>query len=137
MSRRSNARTLVESGESGWLARGLMGPTSDELRTICRDTGWTFLELDLAGAGTRVALMDAVAEQWRLPDYFGGNWDALDECLGDKLQRSPGGVLRLKHLHEADEMDQHVLVDILNGRMCEAPPPIVVVSDPPLPDTPW
>ena len=29
-------------------------------------------------------LFDALASALALPDYFGGNWDALDECLRDR-----------------------------------------------------
>jgi hypothetical protein len=28
-------------------------------------------------------LLASLAMQLQFPDYFGGNWDALDECLGD------------------------------------------------------
>ena len=32
---------------------------------------------------TREQLFDRFAADLKLPDYFGGNWDALDECLRD------------------------------------------------------
>jgi Barstar (barnase inhibitor) len=37
--------------------------------------------------GTKIedeqGLMTALSEGFEFPDYFGGNWDALDECLRD------------------------------------------------------
>jgi RNAse (barnase) inhibitor barstar len=32
---------------------------------------------------TKQQLLDALAEGLQLPNYFGANWDALDECLRD------------------------------------------------------
>lgn len=32
---------------------------------------------------SRAMLFDALRKNLRLPDYFGGNWDALSDCLRD------------------------------------------------------
>ncbi|MBM3667088.1 MAG: barstar family protein [Actinobacteria bacterium] len=39
--------------------------------------------LDAAAIGSKQELMAALSEALEFPDYFGGNWDALDECLRD------------------------------------------------------
>jgi RNAse (barnase) inhibitor barstar len=36
-----------------------------------------------AGISTKHQLLDVLAIGLHLPDYFGSNWDALDECLTD------------------------------------------------------
>jgi RNAse (barnase) inhibitor barstar len=36
-----------------------------------------------AGIETKPALFDVLARGFSLPDYFGRNWDALEECLRD------------------------------------------------------
>jgi hypothetical protein len=38
---------------------------------------------EIAPGATKNELLDAIAEALVLPDYFGHNWDALEECLGD------------------------------------------------------
>lgn len=38
---------------------------------------------EIAPEATKEALLSAIAEALVLPDYFGGNWDALEECLRD------------------------------------------------------
>ncbi|GAA2916805.1 hypothetical protein GCM10010524_54170 [Streptomyces mexicanus] len=40
--------------------------------------------LDLGGVTDKAALMDRAARALRLPDWFGRNWDALADCLGDR-----------------------------------------------------
>ncbi|MGW7293642.1 barstar family protein [Streptomyces xiamenensis] len=39
--------------------------------------------LDLTGVRDRDALLRRCAEDLGFPDYFGHNWDALDDCLRD------------------------------------------------------
>jgi len=48
------------------------------------------------GIQSEAVLMDALYNALRLPDYFGGNWDALDECICDLSWLPPGDVI-LKH----------------------------------------
>ena len=46
-----------------------------------------------AGIQSAVALLDALYNALRFPDYFGGNWDALDECICDLSWLPPGDVI--------------------------------------------
>ncbi len=48
-----------------------------------RAAGWLVDRVDLDGVGDKAAFMDRVATALRLPDWFGRNWDALADCLGD------------------------------------------------------
>lgn len=40
-------------------------------------------EIDATAIETKQDLMAALSDALELPDYFGGNWDALDEVLRD------------------------------------------------------
>ncbi|MEV7523073.1 barstar family protein [Streptomyces sp. NPDC091371] len=46
-------------------------------------SGWTAVLLDLDGVQTKAELMRRVDAALRLPEWFGGNWDALADCLRD------------------------------------------------------
>lgn len=43
----------------------------------------TYLKLSLININSKEALLKSVGDALGFPDYFGLNWDALDECLMD------------------------------------------------------
>lgn len=49
-----------------------------------------------AGIATKEALLSELHQRLRFPDYFGGNWDALWECIRD-LSWLPDGPVVLRH----------------------------------------
>jgi len=48
------------------------------------------------GISDKARLLAELARRLSFPDYFGLNWDALDECLRDLSWLAPGNVV-LKH----------------------------------------
>ncbi|MFG2149289.1 barstar family protein [Streptomyces sp. NPDC048696] len=48
-----------------------------------RASGWQVDVLDLTGVNDKAGFMDRCARALRLPEWFGRNWDALADCLGD------------------------------------------------------
>ena len=45
---------------------------------------------------SKQALLATLATQLNFPDYFGGNWDALEECMAD-LSWLPIGPVIVRH----------------------------------------
>ncbi|MET3985101.1 barstar family protein [Streptomyces sp. PvR034] len=45
--------------------------------------GWMVVRLDLDGVRSKADLMGRCERALRLPEHFGGNWDALADCLID------------------------------------------------------
>ncbi|MBX7468259.1 barstar family protein [Streptomyces sp. MAG02] len=58
-----------------------------------RAEGWATVVLDLTGVTGKAALMDRFARALDLPDWFGRNWDALADCLGDLPATGHGRLL--------------------------------------------
>ena len=48
------------------------------------------------GINSKTALLEALFMHLHFPEYFGGNWDALDECIRD-LSWLPQGDVVLCH----------------------------------------
>ncbi|WP_419993791.1 barstar family protein [Streptomyces boninensis] len=58
--------------------------------------GWHTASLDLTGAAGKGDLLTRTAEALHFPAYFGHNWDALADCLGDLSWLGPArGTLLL------------------------------------------
>jgi len=56
--------------------------------------------------------IEAIARALQFPEWFGGNWDALEDCLGDLSWRdSARTVLAMKNFQRNDELG--ILIDIL------------------------
>ncbi|MDH2342283.1 barstar family protein [Bradyrhizobium sp. SSUT77] len=63
-----------------------------------------------ADISNRMTLLGLIAQQLSFPDYFGENWDALEECLRD-LSWLPAGPVVLEHA------DVPLVRDIANARI--------------------
>jgi RNAse (barnase) inhibitor barstar len=89
---------IIRDARTGvYAAPQLLGP----LRAAARRTGVAWLDLDLAGVHDRDTFLRRCAEVFALPDYFGGNWDALQECMLDLAASGvPGCVVHWRHGQE-------------------------------------
>ena len=60
------------------------------------------------------AMLERIAQVLAFPAWFGGNWDALEDCLGDLSWRNAEGtVLVFEQFTPGDELG--ILVDILRA----------------------
>ncbi len=80
--------------------------TVDDMRAAAQKAGFAIFEADLGASRGKGALLAALAQAIRAPEWFGGNWDALADALGDlSWQGAPGYVLLLRdgNLASAEE----------------------------------
>ena len=74
------------------------------------DPGWPGkVDIDL-GAGDPI---DAIARALDFPAWFGRNWDALEDCLGDLSWRKAPHRLVFRNFRRGDQLG--ILVDILDS----------------------
>ncbi len=64
------------------------------------------VQTDFAEVDSKSKLLDVLSRLFKFPDYFGHNWDALDECLRDLGEWMPadGYVLQV---HGAETFWRH------------------------------
>ncbi len=74
-------------------------------------------------------LLRVLASGLKFPDYFGWNWDALDECLCDLswLDAPAGIVLLHKYLPLADKHQRQIYFDILRRAQAQQKIPLRIV----------
>lgn len=81
--------------------------------------GFVVVAIDCRGVRDRDDALDRIARAMRFPPWFGGNWDALQDCLGD-LSWLPGDGYVVLFDHAADWRDADpeafaVLLDVLDA----------------------
>ncbi len=66
------------------------------LRLQSENAGLAWLELPLQAVSGKNQVLAVCARQLKLPSYFGGNWDALADCIRDfNWLKSAGYVLHI------------------------------------------
>jgi len=103
-------RRLSDPAKSG-VYRSARG---DEILEAARGSELRVLRIGLAGATDKDRLLARVAEELRFPAWFGGNWDALEDCLGDLSWMAAGGyVLLFEGAAQLPLVERGTLVEVL------------------------
>lgn len=69
--------------------------------------------LDFSKVKTKKDLMEWFSNSFNFPDYFGRNWDAVDECLADYCKENT--TVKIKNLDKiSPEIDFEKLQSIIN-----------------------
>ena len=89
-------------------------PRPDAILDATQGSALQGARIDLAGAAGKDALMERVARALGFPQWFGGNWDALEDCLTDLSWSGAGGhVLLIEGAAQIDGDERGVFIDIL------------------------
>lgn len=74
---------------------------ADELRDAVHEAGFVWFDANLAEVHGKAELLAVIAEAVHAPDWFGANWDALADTLGDlSWVPSSGYVLLLRNVKD-------------------------------------
>lgn len=109
------AALLADTARAG--VRPLPIGSAPRLLDAAAANGYCARRIDLAGCPDKAGLLDRFATALAFPAWFGRNWDALADSLGDlSWLPSPGYVLLLEHAaamrtQHADDFD--TALDIL------------------------
>ena len=87
---------------------------SDEILVATQGSNLRIVHISLAGAPGKEALLERVARALEFPQWFGGNWDALEDCLTDLSWSKAGGhVLLIEGAEGLPGDEGGILIDIL------------------------
>lgn len=71
----------------------------ESLAAAARGLEFALAPLDFAGCASKDDVLARFARALKFPEWFGGNWDALANCLSDlSWWPAPGYVLLLEHV---------------------------------------
>jgi len=87
---------------------------TDEILDAAQGSTLRVVRIGLAGAAGKEALMERIASALEFPQWFGGNWDALEDCLADlSWSKARGHVLLIEDAEELPADERGILTDIL------------------------
>lgn len=82
----------------------------EELKASAQEGGFAVFEANLADAHSKGEVLAELARAIQAPDWFGHNWDALADALGDlSWHPAPGYVLLLRGDAVGEEMLNEIL----------------------------
>ena len=93
----ANLQALMRSGGLDGVRLWLGAPDPAAVSDAARAEDWATRELPGEGVHTKRAYLALCATTFEFPEYFGGNWDALEECLGDIGDTDAEGLLVIWH----------------------------------------
>jgi hypothetical protein len=106
------------------------------VQAAARAASFAVFTVDLAPAGEKVRFLAECARDLRCPESFGGNWDALADCLQDFSWRpAPGYLIRFVNaavLAAASPADYATAIEILGDAAAywrERQTPFIVLID--------
>lgn len=87
---------------------------SDAILDAARAGNLRVVRVGLTGAADKDMLIARVAAALQFPSWFGGNWDALEDCLCDlSWMNAAGYVLLFEGAKEVPLVERGTLVEIL------------------------
>jgi len=104
-------------GRLGAARSGLYRAGAAQALASATAAGFDVVSISLAGVAAKDAVLERFAAALAFPDWFGGNWDALEDCLEDLSWRPDGGRVLLiegfESLAAGARDDFRVLLDLL------------------------
>jgi RNAse (barnase) inhibitor barstar len=84
------------------------------IEAAAQENDFALWQVDCGGIATKAGLLRAIAETLAFPDWFGENWDALEDCLTDLSWRAaPGYVLVLDNCGPLSRTDPEAFETLL------------------------
>jgi RNAse (barnase) inhibitor barstar len=107
----------------------------DELADAVRGSTLDLATISLSGIRDKPELLKRIAATLAFPQWFGENWDALEDCLTDFSWRpAQGHVLLFENFQTLAKDDLGVLIDVLASaaqfRATQGTPFFAVFVDP-------
>ena len=96
-----------------------IGPGTQSIEAAAKEAGLAVWRIDIGHVHDKTGFTALVAKALAFPEWFGGNWDAFEDCLTDmSWHEAPGYVLVLDHSKHFGAGHRHefdTAMEVLDG----------------------
>jgi hypothetical protein len=114
----SNLQRALKQQRPPGIYRFVSDASVDYMRDEAKNADWKFFVLNGSKIRDKQTFLEQIARVMKFPDYFGKNWDALNDCLTDLPRTSEKGFILLfesaEQFIKTSPKEWEVAVDILN-----------------------
>jgi RNAse (barnase) inhibitor barstar len=84
------------------------------LMEVAAENGLSIARISVDGKGDKESFLHSISRALDFPEWFGGNWDALEDCLSDLSWRHASAhILLFEGTTLSDDMG--ILIDVLSS----------------------
>ena len=106
-------------GDKGKAGVYLSGPDTRLIAEAADAAGLALWRIDIGRVHEKSDFIGLLAKTLAFPDWFGGNWDAFEDCLGDLSWHPAAGYVLLlehgKHFGAGHKQEFDTAVEVLDG----------------------
>ncbi|MBH0183255.1 MAG: hypothetical protein HP490_16735 [Nitrospira sp.] len=118
MATKQTVQTHLQNATAPWLSLFVTPPGATVTSLVKPPTGYALRIVQGKNCTTLTGVFEEFARALEFPDYFGHNWDALEECLADLGWLPAKGYVVLiteaQSVIPGDDEGYEILLEILN-----------------------
>jgi hypothetical protein len=118
MPRQTSLASIIRSTKAPWVVLLVLQTGARPERILDVPEGFSLHVLRGTKCRTAAALLEEFAHALKFPDYFGHNWDALEECLADLEWLPAKGYLLIvteaERVLAQEEEDYNTFLEVLS-----------------------
>lgn len=98
--------------QNGWVSLYWKNEILEKHLRWFESEGYTIVEFDCSTWNDEVEMHNQIKQKLNFPEYYGKNFNALNDCLSDLRIIKTGQIVLFRHLDKIDKRRANILIDV-------------------------